>query len=59
MYVFVDPETFHPVRIENPNGNAPGGRFTSVIRYLTYEYLPGTAENRALADIRQHPNAAP
>lgn len=57
MTVFVDPETFYPVRIVNPNGNAPSGRFSSDVRYLTYEYLPGNAENRALADIRQHPNA--
>jgi hypothetical protein len=57
--VYVDPTTFHPVRIDNPNGLAPdGARFRSVVRYLTYEYLPGTAANRALADIRaQHPNA--
>lgn len=55
--VYVDPTTFHPVLMDNPNGRAPdGSRFRSVVRYLTYEYLPGTAANRALADIRaEHP----
>jgi hypothetical protein len=63
-YIYVDPETFYPVQVESPHGYAlpsPGGRlvrFHSVIRYLTFEFLPGTAANRALADIRaQHPNA--
>ena len=39
----------------------PGRRFIRlrvVGRFLAYEYLPRTAENLALADIRaQHPNA--
>jgi len=63
-YVYVDPETFYPVQAESPHGYAipsPGDplvRFHSVLRWLTYEYLPGTPANRALADIRaQHPNA--
>jgi hypothetical protein len=63
-YHYVDPETFYPVQVESPHGYAipsPGGplvRFHSVLRWLTYEYLPGTPANRALADIRaQHPNA--
>jgi hypothetical protein len=56
---YVDPETFYPVQVVDPNGVAPGDvRFRSVLHYLTYEYLPGTAANRALADIRaQHPDA--
>lgn len=62
-YAYVDPETFHPVRIESPHGYAmrpgrPTERADIVIRYLTYEYLPRTAENLALTDIRaQHPDA--
>ncbi len=54
--VYVDPETFHPIQIESPHGyiNLSGRivRFDIVSRYLTFEYLPGTDENRALADIR-------
>ena len=36
-----------------------GGAISGVVlHYLTYEYLPGTAENRKLADIRaRHPDA--
>lgn len=57
-YYYVDPDTYYPMRIEEI-GVAPSGvRFDSVVRYLTYEYLPGTPANRALADLRaQHPNA--
>ena len=56
---YVDPENFYPVQVVDPNGVALGGvRFRSVLHYLTYEYLPGTAENRKLADIRaRHPDA--
>ena len=56
---YVDPESFYPVQVVDPNGVALGGvRFRSVLHYLTYEYLPGTAENRKLADIRaRHPDA--
>lgn len=51
MNTYVDPETFHPVRIDHGEG-----RFSS--DFVTYEYLPGTPANRALADIRaQHPDA--
>ena len=33
-------------------------RVRDVARYLTFEYLPGTAANLALTDIHaQHPNA--
>lgn len=64
-YVYVDPETLYPVQADAPHGLAiptPGGEpvpFRNVIRWLTFEFLPGTADNRALADIRaQHPNAS-
>jgi hypothetical protein len=63
-YAYVDPETFFPVREEWPTGYAivaPDGRvyrFDVVVRYLTFEYLPRTAANLALTDIRaQHPDA--
>jgi hypothetical protein len=62
-YAYVDPETFYPIRIESPHGYAmvpgrPVERADVVVRYLTYEYLPRTGANLALADIRaQHPNA--
>ncbi len=48
-YAEVEPETFHPVEIVF-------GRDT--YRFLAYAYLPATAANLALADIRaQHPDA--
>lgn len=63
-YVYVDPETFYPVRTESPHtyvmplAGGPVVRLHTVQRYLTFEYLPRTAANAALADIRaQHPNA--
>jgi hypothetical protein len=63
-YVYVDPETFYPVRTESPHGyvtplaGGPAVRFHTVQRYVTFEYLPRTAANLALTDIRaQHPNA--
>jgi hypothetical protein len=62
-YAYVDPETFYPIRIESPHGlfilpGRPPVRSDVVVQYLTYEYLPRTAENLALTDIRiQHPNA--
>lgn len=58
-YVYVDPETFLPVRMELPGGfNSLGQRFDLVVRYGTFEYLPRTAANVALTDIRaQHPGA--
>jgi hypothetical protein len=61
-YAYVDPDTFHPVQIESPHGYIIGShlRFDGVIRILTYEYLPRTADNLRMADIRaQHPNATP
>ena len=61
-YVYVDTETYHPVQTESPNGyiTLPGQRlrFDVVQRYQTFEYLPRTAANLALSDIRaQHPDA--
>ncbi|HET9286217.1 MAG TPA: hypothetical protein VFO26_01550 [Gaiella sp.] len=57
IYLYVDPETFYPVEIHG-YGSIAGPWYQIVIRYLTYEYLPRTAANLALTDIRaQHPNA--
>lgn len=48
-YADVEPGTLHPVQI------VFGGE---IYRFLAYEYLPATAANLALADIRaQHPHA--
>lgn len=56
-YLYVDPETFYPVEIHG-YASIVGLWHQIVIRYLTYEYLPRTAANLALTDIRaQHPNA--
>jgi hypothetical protein len=53
-YAYVDPETFYPVEIHSPE--ILGVR--SVVRFLTFEYLPRTPANLALTDIRaQHPDA--
>jgi hypothetical protein len=69
LYVYVDPETFYPVEIVATlyQVEIVGGPGTStysrvgvrdVMRYLTFEYLPRTAANLALTDIRaQHPDA--
>jgi hypothetical protein len=65
VYVYVDPETFYPVQIESPHTyiapptpGDPVRRVRTVSRYLTFEYLPRTPANLALADIRaQHPDA--
>jgi hypothetical protein len=63
-YVYVEPETLFPVQSEGPPSFAyypyaySVTRFHVVERYLKYEYLPRTAANRALTDIRaQHPEA--
>lgn len=61
-YLYVDPETFYPVQGEfsGPDFVLLDGtvlRREGVTRYLTYEYLPGTPANRALADIRAYPIA--
>ena len=64
MYVYVDPETFMPVRSMSGPGlqPGPGASCTApcfVSDFLTYEYLPRTEDNLALTDIRaQHPDAA-
>jgi hypothetical protein len=50
-YAYVDPETFNLIRTE---------RHGIIDRYLTFEYLPRTAANVALANIEtQHPDATP
>lgn len=68
-FVYVDPETFYPVRFDWTTSQVeivggPGGssyrrvRVRDITRYLTFEYLPRTAADLALTDIRaQHPNA--
>lgn len=60
-YVYVDPETFYPVEARIPGfivGDGPVVRLTEWSRNLTFEYLPRTAANLALTDIRaQHPNS--
>jgi hypothetical protein len=62
-YAYVDPETFLPVRTLAGPGLRPGPGASCTAEcyvqdFVTYEYLPGTPANRALADIRaQHPDA--
>jgi hypothetical protein len=62
FYWYVDPETFYPVASEGAGGlRRPDRPFLPlhvVVRYSAYEYLPRTAANLALANIRaQHPGA--
>jgi hypothetical protein len=62
IYMYVDPETFRPVQAESSGADfvlldGTVVRRDGVTRYLTYEYLPGTPANRALADIRKNPIA--
>jgi hypothetical protein len=69
VYLYVDPETFYPVevvatfdQVEIVGGPGTSSyshvRVRDVTRYLTFEYLPRTAANLALTDIRaQHPTA--
>jgi hypothetical protein len=63
LYWYVDPETFLPVRTLAGPGlrPEPGATCTAPCfsqDFDTYEYLPATPANRALADIRaQHPDA--
>jgi hypothetical protein len=62
LYWYVDPDTLYPVETDGPAVIAPPGRpvvrLHVVVRYLTFEYLPRTAANVALADIQaQHPDA--
>ena len=60
-YWYVDPETFYPVETHTPGVMVFPGRVLRshvVIRYPIFEYLPRTAANLALTDIRaQHPDA--
>jgi hypothetical protein len=59
-YVYVDPETFHPVELHGVGFIVLDSVawFRVVRRDLTFEYLPRTAANLALSDIQaQHPNA--
>jgi hypothetical protein len=49
-YAYVDPETYYPVEIRIDGAGTT--------RFSTYQYLPRTAANLALTDIRaQHPHA--
>src|SRR5262249_6516098 len=62
VYWYVDPDTFYPVESDGPGAIAPPGRplvrLHVVMRYLSFESLPRTAANLALADIHaQHPDA--
>lgn len=59
---FVDPRTLHPVGMMGTGGiTEPGRPFLRlhvVVHFVAYEFLPRTAENRALSDIEaQHPDA--
>jgi hypothetical protein len=62
-YAYVDPETFYPVEFSGtggigPVGGPPVASFHFVDRFMIFEFLPRTAANVALTDIRaQHPNA--
>ena len=54
MYVYVDPETFYPVEIHNPEFRC----VSCVVALPHFEYLPRTPANIALTDIStQRPNA--
>ena len=59
QYDYVDPETYYPVKVDGPGSTGvPGLKLRVVMRILAFEYLPRTAANLALTDIRaQHPNA--
>ena len=53
-YAYVDPQTFYPIEIHQPEFQG----VRSVVRFLTFEYLPRTPENLKLTNIRaQHPHA--
>ena len=61
IYHYVDPETFLPIQVVAPGGFGASWtekRFDVVTRYSAFEYLPRTAANLALTDLRaQHPGA--
>ena len=59
-YVYVDPDTFYPVEINQPEGYIPFyGGARNVTRFTVLEYLPRTAASLALTSIRaQHPHAS-
>lgn len=62
FYWYVDPDTLQPVGMMGAGGiREPGRSFLRlrvVVHFAAYEYLPRTAENLALTDIRaQHPGA--
>ena len=58
---YVDPDTLQPVGMQGIGGIGEPGRsirLRVVVHFVAYEYLPRTAENLALTDIRaQHPIA--
>ena len=56
---YVDPHTFYPVEIDLPSEMSEIGLPADEIRFQAYEYLPRTAANLALTNIRaQHPHAS-
>jgi hypothetical protein len=59
QYDYVDPETFYPVKVDGPGSTGVSGlKVRVVMRILAFEYLPRTAANLALTNIRaQHPDA--
>jgi hypothetical protein len=62
-YAYVDPKTFYPVEMRSPGVFRPGGGrpdvwLRLVDRFVSFEFLPRTAANLALTNIRaQHPHA--
>ena len=58
---YVDPDTLQPVGMQGIGGIGEPGRsirLRVVVHFVAYEYLPRTAANLALTDIRaQHPDA--
>jgi hypothetical protein len=58
---YVDPDTLQPVGMQGIGGIGEPGRsirLRVVVHFVAYEYLPRTAANIALTDIRaQHPGA--
>jgi hypothetical protein len=57
-YVYLDPDSFYPVEMRGPGYMDTVKLADLVVRYRAFEYLPRTAANLALTNIRaQHPNA--